>query len=102
MKKYYAVRVGAEPGIYTDWEEAKKQINGFPGQEYKGFETEEEAIKYLYNLEGKYNQLRKLGEGGFAEVYEVLDSTKPIVVKILKKIYLKIKEWLAGFGENMR
>ena len=25
-KNFYAVRVGAIPGIYTDWEEAKKQI----------------------------------------------------------------------------
>lgn len=85
MKKYYAVRVGAEPGVYSDWEEVKRQINGFPGQDYKGFETEEEAIKYLYNIEEKYDKLRKLREGGFAEVYEVLDFTKPIVIEILKK-----------------
>lgn len=88
-KNFYAVRVGAIPGIYTDWEEAKKQINGFPNQQYKGFETEEEAVKYLYNLEGKYNHLEKLGEGGFAEVYKILDSTKPIVIKILKKDLLE-------------
>lgn len=88
-KKFYAVRVGATPGIYTDWEEARKQINGFPNQDYKGFETEEEAIKYLYNLEGRYNHLEKLGEGGFAEVYKILDFTKPIVIKILKKDLLE-------------
>ena len=88
-KNFYAVRVGAIPGIYTDWEEAKKQINGFPNQQYKGFETEEEAVKYLYNLEGKYNHLEKLGEGGFAEVYKILDFTKPIVIKILKKDLLE-------------
>ena len=83
-KNYYAVKVGFEPGIYRSWREAEKQIKGFPGQDYKGFDTEEEAIKYLYDLDGKYQDLEKLGEGGFAEVYKILDFTQPTVIKLLK------------------
>lgn len=46
-KKYYAVKKGLTPGIYTDWDSCKIQVNGFPGAEYKGFTTEAEAISYM-------------------------------------------------------
>ena len=46
-KKYYAVKKGLTPGIYTDWETCKAQVTSFPGAEYKGFSTLEEAEKYL-------------------------------------------------------
>ena len=42
-KKYYAVRVGKTPGIYTDWETCKNQVEGFPKAVYKGFKTLGEA-----------------------------------------------------------
>lgn len=46
-KKYYAVKAGFVPGIYTDWESCKAQVNAFPGAQYKGFATLEEAQEYL-------------------------------------------------------
>lgn len=46
-KKYYAVKKGLTPGIYTDWETCRKQVSSFPGAEYKGFATLEEAERYL-------------------------------------------------------
>lgn len=45
--KYYAVRKGFVPGIYTDWEECKKQVNGFAGAEFKKFSSKEDAIDYI-------------------------------------------------------
>lgn len=45
-KKYYAVRKGRIPGIYTDWNSAKAQVDGV-ANEYKGFQTREEAVAYL-------------------------------------------------------
>ena len=45
--KYYAVKVGFKPGIYTTWSECSCQVNGFPGAEYKSFTTREEAEAYL-------------------------------------------------------
>jgi ribonuclease H-related protein len=27
--KYYAVKVGRQPGIYLDWDSCKEQVNGF-------------------------------------------------------------------------
>lgn len=46
-KKVYAVRVGRKPGLYYDWNNCKKQVTGFPGAEFKGFATEEEAKTFM-------------------------------------------------------
>lgn len=34
---------GHTPGLYTTWEEAKKQVDGFPGPVYRSFESSTEA-----------------------------------------------------------
>ncbi|WP_302789300.1 viroplasmin family protein [Anaerostipes caccae] len=36
-KKFYVVRKGKNPGIYSTWDECKKQVDGFSGAEYKSF-----------------------------------------------------------------
>ena len=46
-KKFYAVRKGRNPGIYTSWDECKALVTGFPGAEYKGFGTREEAESFM-------------------------------------------------------
>lgn len=46
-KKVYAVKVGLTPGLYDSWDECKAMVNGYPGAEYKGFATREEAEAYL-------------------------------------------------------
>ena len=45
--KIYAVKKGRVPGIYRNWDETKKQVNGFSGAEYKSFENITDAIDYL-------------------------------------------------------
>lgn len=45
--KFYAVRVGLVPGIYTNWEQCAVQVYGFPKAEYKSFFTEEAALAYM-------------------------------------------------------
>ncbi|GAX04742.1 ribonuclease HI [Secundilactobacillus pentosiphilus] len=47
MGKYYAVRKGQHPGIYTSWPEAQKEVSGYSGAEFKGFNTEEEAKEFM-------------------------------------------------------
>ena len=42
-KKFYVIWVGREPGIYTDWPTAQKQIMKFSGAKYKSFPTKAEA-----------------------------------------------------------
>jgi ribonuclease HI len=46
-KKFYAVAKGKKPGIYTNWPEAKSQIERFAGALYKGFATYKEAEEWL-------------------------------------------------------
>ena len=51
-KKIYAVRKGRIPGIYDTWDEAKSQVLGFSGEQFRGFtymterEQEDETVEY--------------------------------------------------------
>jgi ribonuclease HI len=42
-KKYYVVWKGLKTGIFTKWDDCKKQVEGFNGAQYMGFETQAEA-----------------------------------------------------------
>ena len=45
--KYYAVKVGRTVGIFDNWNECNESIKGFPGQDFKSFNSREEAEAYL-------------------------------------------------------
>lgn len=47
--KLYAVHKGRKPGIYTTWEECKKQIDGYSGPIYKKFDNRSGAELFLKN-----------------------------------------------------
>jgi len=46
-RKYYAVVKGRNPGMYENWSRCEGQVKGFPGNQYKGFSTKEDATEYL-------------------------------------------------------
>lgn len=46
-KKFYAVAVGNNPGIFTTWAEAEAQVKGVGGARYKSFPSKQEAEKWL-------------------------------------------------------
>lgn len=46
-KKYYVVKKGLVPGIYTSWAECERNVKGFPGAVFKGFATKEEAKAFM-------------------------------------------------------
>lgn len=92
--KFYAVRKGIAPGVYSTWETCRKMVHGFPGAEYKSFSTEEEAQQYIDGglqkrsvqpaqavafVDGSYNAVSKVyGYGGFLEhdgIREVLQGS---------------------------
>jgi ribonuclease HI len=41
--KFYVVWQGVEPGVYSSWEDCKRQISGYPDAKYKSFATQEQA-----------------------------------------------------------
>jgi len=45
--KYYAVKKGRHPGIYTSWDACKAEVEGFSGAAYKSFKTEKEARAWI-------------------------------------------------------
>src|SRR5690606_30975788 len=64
--KYYVVWNGFKPGIYDNWEEAKKQISGFPKPIYKTFGSKNLAEKAFLdspeNYTGAYKKTKDLSE----------------------------------------
>lgn len=45
--KFYAVRKGKTPGIYESWEACKRNVDGYPGAQYKSFKTRKEAEQFV-------------------------------------------------------
>lgn len=51
MAKYYGVKQGHNPGIYTTWADCEAQVKGCKGAQYKSFGSEAEAHTYVYGAE---------------------------------------------------
>lgn len=51
--KYYAVKKGRNPGIYTSWDSCLKEVKGFSGAVYKSFKSKEDALAFLNEEEKK-------------------------------------------------
>lgn len=49
--KYYAVRKGKIPSIYTSWEECKAQVHGYKGAIYKSFTNKKDAENFIEEIE---------------------------------------------------
>ena len=47
--RYYAVRVGVKPGIYSTWGECEPMVRGFKGAVHKSFRTRSEAERFMRN-----------------------------------------------------
>lgn len=56
--KYYAVKLGKTPGIYLNWDDCRKMVDGYPGAVYKSFKTITEAEAFLKAEENKDNKNR--------------------------------------------
>lgn len=53
---YYAVRIGKKPGIYTTWAACQEQVHGFPGAQFKKFDSKEEAQRFIGEAEAVLEQ----------------------------------------------
>jgi hypothetical protein len=46
-RKFYSVMKGFRPGIYLSWNNCRKPVEGFSGQEFKSFKSLKEAERYM-------------------------------------------------------
>lgn len=53
-RNYYTVWNGIEPGVYSDWKDCKRQVDGYDGAIYKSFSNKEEAEKAFNDNPWKY------------------------------------------------
>jgi len=51
--KFYAVKSGRNPGIYTDWTSAQEQIKGWTKPKHRLFQTRAEAQQFLDEDDGR-------------------------------------------------
>ena len=61
-KKFYAVKVGKIPGIYSTWNECEAQVKGVSGAKYKSFATLKEAEEFLTKEEVQEDSLMNCTE----------------------------------------
>lgn len=47
--KFYGVRVGRQPGVFSSWPACQVQVKGFSGAVFKSFPTEQEAREFANN-----------------------------------------------------
>jgi ribonuclease HI len=57
--KFYAVWQGNPPGLYTNWADCQKAINGISGAQYKSYPTREQAQRAL---DGSYKAAVETGK----------------------------------------
>jgi len=56
-KNFYAVTIGRNVGIYTDWETCKKNVDKFSGAKFKGFSKLEDAVNWYAENGGDISAL---------------------------------------------
>jgi ribonuclease H-related protein len=115
-KKYYAYLINGKKGITDNWPECQKIVSGMIDTKYKGFETKDEAERWLeagadYN--SKHTASKKgiyfdagTGAGKGVEISVTDETGNSLLNKILKKkeINEKGNHWIINnvtnnFGE---
>ena len=78
-KKYYAVRIGREPGIYETWDECQAQTKGFPKAQFKSFELQSQAEDFMQGIDfaGSKNASAKSGKPLFEDKPDIVIEEMP-------------------------
>ena len=66
-KKIYAVRKGRKTGIFNNWDDCKKNVEGYSGAEYKGFLYIEESESYINDIDSKKKKDLSTGYHAFVD-----------------------------------
>lgn len=74
-KRVYAVKRGKNTGIFYQWEECRNAVDGYPGAEYKGFPTVQEAKSYLCVADEGENNIPPAGETSGESLLAYVDGS---------------------------
>jgi len=93
--KYYVVWQGREPGIFTDWNSCKVQVDGFAGAKYKSFKTMAEAEAAF---QGRGNRSASVQASGRAPVKKRSNgqAVKTYTAKEIAALAIDIKIYTDG------
>jgi ribonuclease HI len=98
---FYAVRVGKNPGIYTSWDECKKQVIGVKGSIYKKFNSKSCAEAFYKNKSKYYKKTKN------TTTKKTKKTQKKQIIKIDHTLYIFTdgsstnngsKNSIAGYG----
>jgi ribonuclease HI len=95
---YYVVHKGEKPGIYSTWNECKKNVDNFEGAIFKKFENEKEAIQFLQSGFGNYKKKEKVDLPEKKSISETLDKDSIYIYTDGSCIKMKNKIVIAGYG----
>lgn len=96
--KFYAVRIGKEPGIYHSWAECLDQVRGWPKAAFKSFTSLTEAQAFV---DGDEQHQREAGTTGYAggggsstgKFYAVREGRVPGVYTSWPEVLEQITGW---------
>lgn len=80
--KFYAVKAGRIPGIYTTWKETSSQTNGFSGALFKSFATKLEALQYLYDGQIPPDQQIEAPVSLIGQITRTEKGLPPLMIKV--------------------
>nr|RBR02496.1 hypothetical protein FVER53263_09525 [Fusarium verticillioides] len=91
VPKFYAVRHGREPGVYSTYDECQAQTTGFPGAKFdqylvKSFLTREDAEAFVAGHENpsedKPKKFYAVAVGHVPGIYHTWDEAQPQVTEV--------------------
>ncbi|KFY48406.1 hypothetical protein V495_01362 [Pseudogymnoascus sp. VKM F-4514 (FW-929)] len=88
--KFYAVRAGRHPGVYSDWNDCKESITGFKGASFKSFSNRSDAEAFVSGRESNSGPSASVGEARF---YGVASGHNPGVYTDWATAQEQIKGW---------
>lgn len=63
--KYYAVKVGNKPGIYTNYNDCLNQVKGVSGAVYKSFKNRKDAEDFINNQQVTFKNVDQYNKADF-------------------------------------
>ncbi|WP_349393351.1 RNase H1/viroplasmin domain-containing protein [Clostridium perfringens] len=89
--KFYAIKdgIGVKDIIVTSWKECSRLVLGYNAV-YKSFSNEEDAKKYLSNV--NVNQIKEKAKKGMEEKRVKKETTRSINIRLSKEMYKEFEE----------